>query len=261
MAANVQKKKKSRFKWPWNRGQSASSGRGTSTATSGFSQAISSVAVPGNSTTPPSSTSTLTQPPPRRKLGLVNLTPDLGDDQTDPRFPDIVAIHGIGGDAYKTWTHENGTLWLRDILPKSIKGARVFSFGYDAEVVLTKSQAELDGFARSLLNKLRVERDHDLQSRPLIFICHSMGGIVLKKALTIARLEADDEFPFLRSSVKGMFFLGTPHRGSDAVRWPQLLADILCVGRFSKPVAFVNRRRQTVYSGKQTARLIRIGFQ
>jgi hypothetical protein len=90
------------------------------------------------------------------------LTPDLGDDQTDPRFPDIVAIHGIGGDAYKTWTHENGTLWLRDLLPKSIKGARIFSFGYDAEVVLTKSQAELDDFARSLLNKLRVERDHDV---------------------------------------------------------------------------------------------------
>lgn len=27
--------------------------------------------------------------------------------------------------------------------------------------------------------------------------------------------------------------MGTPHRGSDAVRWPQLLADILCVGLFA----------------------------
>ena len=162
MAANVQGKKRSRFKWLWNRGKSVSNGRGTSTATPGSSQAISSAAVPGNSTTPPGSTPTPTQPPPRRKLGLFNLTPDLGEDQTDPQFPDIVAIHGIGGDAYKTWTHENGTLWLRDTLPKSIKGARVFSFGYDAEVVLTKSQAGLDDFARSLLNKLRVERDHDV---------------------------------------------------------------------------------------------------
>ena len=162
MAADVPRGKRSLLKRLLNRGQSASSGRGTSTATSSSSQTISSAAVPGNSTTPPSSTLTPTQPPPRRKLGLVNLTPDLGDDQTDPRFPDIVAIHGIGGDAYKTWTHENGTLWLRDTLPKSIKGARVFSFGYDAEVVLTKSQAGLDDFARSLLNKLRVERDHDV---------------------------------------------------------------------------------------------------
>ena len=164
MAANVQGRKKSRLKLPWNRGQSASSGRGTSTATSRSSQAVL-----GNPTTPPSSTSTLTQPPPPRKLGLINLTPDLGDDKTDPRFPDIVAIHGIGGDAYKTWTHENGTLWLRDFLPKSIKGARIFSFGYDAEVVLTKSQAELDDFARSLLNKLRVERDHDVCCHLLLF--------------------------------------------------------------------------------------------
>ena len=157
MATNVPKKKRSPFKQLWSRGQSASSGRGISTATSRSSEAV-----PGNSTTPPSSALTPTQPLPRRKLGLVNLTPDLGDDQSDPRFPDIVAIHGIGGDPSNTWTHENGTLWLRDFLPKSIKGARVFSFGYDAEVVLTKSQAGLDDFARSLLNKLRVERDHDV---------------------------------------------------------------------------------------------------
>ncbi|KAH8765724.1 hypothetical protein F5882DRAFT_335083, partial [Hyaloscypha sp. PMI_1271] len=56
-----------------------------------------------------------------------------------------------------------------------------------------------------------------------------MGGIVLKKALTIARLEDEDEFPFLRTSIRGIFFLGTPHRGTDAIRWPQLLANISTV--------------------------------
>ncbi|OCL04556.1 hypothetical protein AOQ84DRAFT_380441 [Glonium stellatum] len=183
--------------------------------------------------TPLGTASTPTQLSPRQKLGLVNLTPDFNHDQIDPQSPDIIAIHGIGGDPYRTWTHENGALWLRDFLPKNIKGARIFSFGYDAEVALTRSQTRLDDFARSLLNKLRVERDGELQSRPLIFICHSMGGIVLKRALTNARLEDEDEFPFLQSSVKGIFFLGTPHDGSDAVSWPQLLADILHVGLYA----------------------------
>ncbi|KAH8744950.1 nb-arc and ankyrin domain-containing protein [Hyaloscypha finlandica] len=168
----------------------------------------------------------------RQKLGLVLLTPVLPADQIDELSPDIIAIHGICGDPLKTWTHESGALWLRDFLPKDINGLRVFSFGYDAEVALTKSRATIDSFARSLLNNIKLERDGKQQSRPLIFICHSMGGIVLKKALTIARLEDEDEFPFLRTSIRGIFFLGTPHRGTDAIRWPQLLANISTVSLY-----------------------------
>jgi hypothetical protein len=95
----------------------------------------------------------------RQKLGLMLLTPVLPSAQIDERSPDIVAIHGICGDPLKTWTHESGALWLRDFLPKDINGVRVFSFGYDAEVALTKSLATIDTFARSLLNNIKLERD------------------------------------------------------------------------------------------------------
>jgi hypothetical protein len=140
----------------------------------------------------------------RRELGLILLTPVLHDDQVSSVGPDIVAIHGICGDPLKTWTHPNNTLWLRDLLPKAIAGARVFSFGYDAEVALTKAKGKIEDFARSLLNHLEAKRSDEVQFsvlesqvykyfvlaanmlkslrfRPLIFICHSMGGIVLKK--------------------------------------------------------------------------------
>ena len=78
----------------------------------------------------------------------------MRDEQLDPQLPDIVAIHGINGDLYDTWTHENGNLWLRDFLPKHITGVRVFSFGYDARVAFTKGIATLDSFAKSLLDHL-----------------------------------------------------------------------------------------------------------
>ncbi|OBT71259.1 hypothetical protein VF21_09923 [Pseudogymnoascus sp. 05NY08] len=200
------------------------------------SSSLGPVATRDSSATNPALPGPDNDPPPRaseqQKLGLVLLTPDLPADQIDERFPDIIAIHGICGDPLKTWTHESGALWLRDFLPKDINGARVFSFGYDSEVALTRSLATLDDFARSLLNKIKLERDGKQQSRPLIFICHSMGGIVLKRALAIARLEDEDEFPFLRTSIRGIFFLGTPHNGSDAVKWPQLLANISSVGLY-----------------------------
>ena len=98
------------------------------------------------------------EPSPRASSGLICLTPDLGEDQHTRGLPDIVAIHGINGDARRSWTHENGACWLRDFLPDQIPGARVFSFGYDAQVALTTSKGELDDFARSLLNCLKIYR-------------------------------------------------------------------------------------------------------
>jgi hypothetical protein len=118
-------------------------------------------------------------------LGLNCLTPGLDDGQLD-----IVAIHGINGHAHKTFLHKGGALWLRDFLPEQIPGARVFSFGYDAQVAFTTSKANLDDFARSLLTQLKMLRSRkEQQSRPLIFICHSMGGIVVKQALLDSTVE------------------------------------------------------------------------
>lgn len=37
---------------------------------------------------------------------------------------DIVAFHGLGGDAYKTWTR-NDKLWLKDLLPQSLDKIQV----------------------------------------------------------------------------------------------------------------------------------------
>lgn len=142
----------------------------------------------------------------RGQPGLILLNPEYlksnGDGSTEIYSLDIVAIHGITGDAVKTWTHENGTNWLRDFLPNSFPGARVFSFGYPAEVFWSRSDGDIDSFARSLLEGLKRERRQlkvDLplewtrldipnlaymnqhRSRRTIFICHSMGGIIVKK--------------------------------------------------------------------------------
>src|SRR5438034_1035627 len=70
----------------------------------------------------------------------------------------VVAVHGLGGDAYGTWTHENGKLWLRDFLPFQVPEARIFTYGYDSVVAFSKSSAEVDDFARDLLHRVRGAR-------------------------------------------------------------------------------------------------------
>ncbi|KAI3120199.1 hypothetical protein CBS147326_9599 [Penicillium roqueforti] len=58
---------------------------------------------------------------------------------------DIVAVHGLGKNSLETWTHhETGTLWLRDLLPRSIHNARVLTFDYDASPSLYTGKDSLD---------------------------------------------------------------------------------------------------------------------
>ncbi|KAG8840603.1 hypothetical protein FRB91_005902 [Serendipita sp. 411] len=46
---------------------------------------------------------------------------------------DIVAIHGLDGHREQSWTAEDGTIWLKDLLPNEIPNARIISYGYDAD--------------------------------------------------------------------------------------------------------------------------------
>lgn len=96
-----------------------------------------------------------TAPDRTEKYGLFPLS--LPTTPSSDITVDIIAVHGITGDAYDTWT-EGEKLWLRDFLPKDLPGARIFSFGYPAEVCFSLSTGKLDSFARSLLEGLKRER-------------------------------------------------------------------------------------------------------
>ena len=65
---------------------------------------------------------------------------------------DVVAVHGLQGDAYKTWTDENHTLWLRDILPTEVPSARIMTFGYESAWAFSNSVSGIADKALDLLN-------------------------------------------------------------------------------------------------------------
>lgn len=157
------------------------------------------------------------------RLGLFELTPALDANALAKNGPDFVAIHGITGDYEATWTFKNGTSynktsivpnlnWIRDYLPhdlaKDFHPARVFSFGYDAEVLFSKSKANIEDFAKALLNAVRGKRRTEtLRQRPLCFICHSMGGLVLKKVCNRTNLFPRPLRCFSRAVIVGIAFL------------------------------------------------------
>jgi protein SERAC1 len=95
---------------------------------------------------------------------------------------DLVAIHGLGGHYNNTWTDANTKQnWLRDFFPEQIPQVRIMSWGYNSSVFGSPAVGDITSFAQALLNDLKGYRQNELEKRPLIFVCHSLGGVVFKR--------------------------------------------------------------------------------
>ncbi|KIW80894.1 hypothetical protein Z517_03917 [Fonsecaea pedrosoi CBS 271.37] len=70
----------------------------------------------------------------------------------------IVAVLGLGGDYYRTWASrdpQTPTLWLSQLLPKDLDGARIYSFGYESAPAFSRSVTGISDAANDLLHGLK----------------------------------------------------------------------------------------------------------
>ncbi|KAK8209716.1 hypothetical protein IWZ01DRAFT_527990 [Phyllosticta capitalensis] len=175
--------------------------------------------------------------PPSNTLGLHQVYPDPKAQRNDMTIEKdaldlpIVAVHGLGGDPFSTFTRNN-CLWIRDLLPSSpyFENARIMTFGYDARAFLHPFSKQTNGrvftFAENLLGDLDVKRISPMEKRrPIIFLGHSLGGIVIKSALRYAH-ERRGLYGNVLDSTKAIVFFGTPHQGSDAATWAAFLGSL-----------------------------------
>ena len=145
----------------------------------------------------------------------------------------VVFIHGLGGDRTGTWTADNNVMWPRDLLPMALPTARIMSFGYDTRLTtprhLTREAVYLH--ADNLLSHLGQLRQSTRSiDRPLIFIAHSLGGIVSKGALlrlTDSYSKVGSDFRSMMSSTRGIIFLAVPHRGDANGSWAKTIRNIV----------------------------------
>ncbi|KAI0909552.1 hypothetical protein F4823DRAFT_593893 [Ustulina deusta] len=147
---------------------------------------------------------------------------------------DIILVHGLNGEPQKTWTAKNGVFWPADLLPVSLREARanVLVYGYNADVYSKKHGSNpSDNFifmhAQTLVTSLTHYRKDELtSSNPIIWVCHSLGGILVKRALLYSndlRTSQHEDYRSLYVSTYGIVFLGTPHTGSDIATWGTVL--------------------------------------
>lgn len=120
----------------------------------------------------------------------------------------------------------NEILWLRDLLPRSIRAARVLSIGYNAYASSFYGNGSVDRiqqYAHTLVADLQADRAlESCSQRPIIFICHGLGGILVKKALAYSSTRTSKNVQHLNSiftSTFAILFFGTPHNGSHKADW------------------------------------------
>ncbi|KFZ09362.1 hypothetical protein V502_08808 [Pseudogymnoascus sp. VKM F-4520 (FW-2644)] len=181
-----------------------------------------------------------------RRHGFTELHP--GGNANERPVADIVLVHGLGGHPIDTWTYtppklsagglrrtlgipkkqseerdndgDRSIFWPAELLPQSVKNARILTYGYDSDPVHflnSVNRSNIYQHATNLLQNLSDERMED-PNRPIIFVAHSLGGILVKDVLKQSqdakyKAELQPIFP----STFAVIFLGTPHRGSDWV--------------------------------------------
>lgn len=146
-------------------------------------------------------------------------------------LPSVVFVHGLTGNREKTWTHANAMFWPGTLLSQDFPRARIMTFGYDADVVrfwTIASSNRLDDHGKSLAYALLDQRGQ-VGRRPIVFIAHSLGGLVCEEALNLSNKRQDLET--ILPSTLGIIFMGTPHGGSHVANWGSTVAKYVNIFR------------------------------
>ncbi len=135
--------------------------------------------------------------------------------ELDPNSPVIIFLHGVLGDSKSTWL--KGKAYWPDLLKQdnAFSGASVYVHEYKTELFgQSRSDLSINELADEL--KARLDGDGVMQHRQLIFITHSMGGLVVRALML--------KFSDVVNKVRFIFFLSTPTTGAAIGYWASLVS-------------------------------------
>ncbi|WP_292717254.1 ABC-three component system protein [Mesorhizobium sp.] len=139
---------------------------------------------------------------------------------------DVVFVHGLTGDYRETWTHKNGTFWPR-WLADDFSSLNVYSAGYDSSIFLNFLKgdgASLADRATMLLDRLLSRK---APNRPILFITHSLGGLIVKQMLRKSHDASNVRRKRLCKNLAGVVFIATPHQGAQFAKSVNSVLQIL----------------------------------
>ncbi|XP_044866132.1 protein SERAC1 isoform X2 [Mauremys mutica] len=167
--------------------------------------------------------------------GVYVLHPQYRSSQ--PIKADVLFIHGLLGAAFKTWRQQDinqpldvkafegeevySECWPKTWLASDCPSLRIVSVEYDTHLSDWKTKCPIEDHRKSiayrsneLLTKLRAAGVGD---RPLVWVSHSMGGLLVKKMLVDA--SKNPEMDKIVNNTRGIIFYSVPHHGSQLAEY------------------------------------------
>jgi protein SERAC1 len=125
---------------------------------------------------------------------------------------DVIFVHGLGGDGRETWTAAPDAFWPLWIFD-DLKTVEVWTLEYPASIFgSANGSLVISDQAKQVLDLLA---SHSIGDRPLVFVTHSLGGLLVKQFLRTAVELHIAPWKAIATSTRGVLFLATPHTGSS----------------------------------------------
>jgi hypothetical protein len=171
------------------------------------------------------------------------------------RVADVVFVHGLDGDAKSTWhPNDNPNAFWPEWVGEDCPNLGVWSLDYEASALGWKGHAmPLDERATEVLAVFDTD---EIGKRPVVFVVHSLGGLLIKRVLKNAWESENPHWKQLVSATKGIVFLATPHSGANIANWVKYLGEKLLLLRINVVVEDLQahdpelRRLNTWYRNK-----------
>ena len=155
----------------------------------------------------------------------IGLSPIHGTNNAS-RNADLIFVHGIGGGSQTTWAHEGNVenfwpSWIAEEFPE----LGVWTLGYGTNVSQWKERSmPLSDLGNQVLEELVVD---GLGDRPIVFVTHSMGGIVVKQIINHARNQGVPRWKKIAEQTQGIAFLATPHSGANIASFAKFVSIVM----------------------------------
>ncbi|HKE85413.1 MAG TPA: hypothetical protein VKB50_16740 [Vicinamibacterales bacterium] len=150
----------------------------------------------------------------------------LANCESSSRIADVIFVHGLGGGSHSTWAaidvaHGFWPSWIGE----DFGNAGVWTLGYRADVsAWTSESMPLADRGTAILETLTNE---GIGERSVIFITHSMGGILAKQILRHATSFGVRRWESIAHRTRGIAFIATPHAGADLAGFAELARLVL----------------------------------
>lgn len=157
---------------------------------------------------------------------------NLVSRETEKYRSDVILIHGLGGNSIDTWTSDSSVgkkenkkdfnSFFPAVLAADFPDTRIWTLGYSAAMFNWGDNPKYDELERVCINISHFIAGYEIGRKPLIFICHSLGGIVAKEILRVTE-QSSERIKRIFDSTVAVSFIATPHTGSP---WATILNNV-----------------------------------